>query len=63
MSRSIYIPPRLIHVGFAIFIAYAMWYAFIKDHPLIPVTDLPTTYACEHDAIVDVYLCTSPERL
>ena len=54
--------PRLIHIGFAIFMAYAIWYAFIKDHPLIPVTDLPTTYACENRG-TDVYLCTSLDRL
>ena len=55
--------PLLLDIGFLIFMAYAIWYAFIQDHPLIPVTDLPTTYACEHDILVDVYLCTSPERL
>ncbi len=55
--------PRLIHIGIALFIAYAMWYAFIKDHPLIPITDLPTTYVCEHDALADVYLCISPKQL
>jgi hypothetical protein len=54
--------PRLIDIGFLIFMAYAIWYAFIQDHPITPVTDLPTTYACENRG-TDVYLCTSPNNL